>query len=216
LFYNVSDSSGNQADEQTFTVQISAQTAQADTTPPVITLTGGTASMTVGGTYTAPTVFATDNADGDITSQVVITGTVNQNVAGTYTMTYNVTDSSGNKATKTHTVVVNSASTPNTPPTATNATADAVGGETVAYDLASHINDNETPDSGLTIVVVTGPTKGSLTWDTKTKTEFTFTATPGSGVYGTDSFTYRVQDSQGSMSGLATVTLSNISEDGNL
>ena len=79
-----------------------------DTTPPVITVTGGTTSMLVGGVYTQPTVTALDNIDGDITSSIVEAGdTVNPNVAGTYTVTYNVSDESGNAATqKTHTVEV--------------------------------------------------------------------------------------------------------------
>lgn len=129
MTYNVTDSSGNKAETKTFTVKISEQVT-VDTTPPVITLTGGTTSMTVGGTYTPPTVFATDNSDGDITSQVVKTGhMVNVNVAGTYTETYNVSDSSGNPAkTKTHTVVVNpkntTTPTTNTAPTWTQSSYD--------------------------------------------------------------------------------------------
>ncbi|WP_280846805.1 carbohydrate binding domain-containing protein [Mesobacillus selenatarsenatis] len=43
-------------------------------------------------------VKATDNADGDITSSMIVNGTVNTSVAGSYTLTYISTDSSGNTA----------------------------------------------------------------------------------------------------------------------
>ena len=53
----------------------------------------------------------------------------------------------------------------NTAPTAADATADVALGETVTYDLAPDIGDNETVDSLLTITVLTAPTKGSLSWN---------------------------------------------------
>ncbi|HEY9129949.1 MAG TPA: immunoglobulin-like domain-containing protein, partial [Sulfurovum sp.] len=88
-----------------------------DTVKPVITVSGGTSSMTVGGTYTAPTVTAVDNVDGDISAFIIEGGDiVDPDTVGIYTVTYNVTDSSGNAAIqKTHTVVVNSLT--NTAPT---------------------------------------------------------------------------------------------------
>ncbi|MBN2867286.1 MAG: DUF5011 domain-containing protein, partial [Flavobacteriaceae bacterium] len=83
-------------------------TGTPDTTPPVITLTGAsTINLEVGDTYTELGATATDNEDGDITSSIVITGTVNTNAAGTYTRFYNVSDSAGNAATQvTRTVIV--------------------------------------------------------------------------------------------------------------
>lgn len=95
-----------------------------DTVNPVITVIGGTTSMTVGGTYIAPTVTATDNVDGDITSSIVEAGdVVDPDSAGTYVVTYNVSDSSANAAIqKTHTVVVSTVSnTAPTTPTGLNA-----------------------------------------------------------------------------------------------
>nr|WP_306220449.1 NPCBM/NEW2 domain-containing protein [Cohnella sp. WQ 127256] len=52
--------------------------------------------------------FATDIEDGDITSQIVVTGEeqVNFNRAGEYTITYTVADSDGNTVAKTRTVAV--------------------------------------------------------------------------------------------------------------
>lgn len=92
--YNVSDSSGNAAAQVTRTVNV-----QADTTPPVIVLIGSaTINLTVGDIYTEQGATATDNIDGDISSNIVISGTVNTNLAGVYQVAYNVSDAAGNAA----------------------------------------------------------------------------------------------------------------------
>ncbi len=81
--------------------------ANADTEAPVITLIGAaTVSLTVGDAYTDAGATASDNVDGDITSNIVAT-TVDTSVVGDYTITYNVSDAAGNAATQvTRTVVV--------------------------------------------------------------------------------------------------------------
>lgn len=94
--YNVSDSSGNVASQVTRTVVVSA-----DTTPPVITLIGAaTINLNVGDTYNEQGATATDNQDGNLTSSIVIVGSVNTATAGTYNVTYNVSDAAGNAATE--------------------------------------------------------------------------------------------------------------------
>ncbi|KZY62174.1 hypothetical protein A3750_09720, partial [Oleiphilus sp. HI0079] len=92
--YNVQDSSGNAAAPVTRTVTVE------DNTAPVITRTGS-ATVTVerGNSYTDAGATATDNIDGDLTGSVVTTGSVNTLVAGNYTITYNVSDTSGNAGT---------------------------------------------------------------------------------------------------------------------
>jgi len=103
ITYNVNDSAGNNAVEVTRTLNVNP-----DTTVPVITLIGGaTINLNVGDTYNELGATATDNLDGDITGNIVITGSVNTSSAGTSLITYNVNDNAGNSAnTITRTVVV--------------------------------------------------------------------------------------------------------------
>ena len=54
----------------------------------------------------AEDIVATDLVDGDISGNVVITGTVDNSVAGVYPVSYHVTNSSGNDATVTIDIVV--------------------------------------------------------------------------------------------------------------
>ena len=71
-----------------------------DDVKPVITLKG-LASVTheLGTTYTDAGVTASDNVDGDITESVSLSGTVDVNTTGTYTLTYSASDAAGNGAT---------------------------------------------------------------------------------------------------------------------
>lgn len=98
--YKVKDSSGNE------TVVI-RNINYADVIPPEIVLKGETSlTLTAGGTYTEPGYTATDDVDGDITDRVEISGSVDCNRAGTYTITYTVKDSFGNTTSVTRTVKV--------------------------------------------------------------------------------------------------------------
>ena len=78
-----------------------------DTTAPVITLKGKKeVTVNLGEEYKDEGCVAEDNQDGEITNQVVITGKVDTKKEGSYTITYQVEDSSGNKAEKTRKVKV--------------------------------------------------------------------------------------------------------------
>jgi ketopantoate hydroxymethyltransferase len=102
--YNVSDAEGNEATQVTRTVTITA-----DATIPVITLVGSNPqSIELGTAYSELGATATDNIDGDITGDIVIDASdVNVNIAGDYTVTYNVSDAEGNEATQvTRTVTI--------------------------------------------------------------------------------------------------------------
>jgi hypothetical protein len=95
ITYNVTDSSGNTADQKTRTVNV------GDSTAPVITLVGSTpVTVEVGSTYTDSGATATDSFDGNLTSSIVTVSSVDTSTVGTYTVTYNVTDANGNKATE--------------------------------------------------------------------------------------------------------------------
>jgi len=88
----------------------------SDTTPPIITLKGNkNIRITLGSSYTDAGATATDNIDGDLTSKIVTVNNVNTSVPGTYTVTYNVSDSAGNKAagvSRTVTVINDSSTDP--------------------------------------------------------------------------------------------------------
>ncbi|WP_046745733.1 S8 family serine peptidase [Kordia zhangzhouensis] len=94
-----------------YTVNITA--GVVDTVAPVITLNGAaTINLTVGDSFTDPGATATDNIDGDLTSNIVVTGSVNTSVEGTYTLNYNVSDAAGNAATQvSRTVIVTAPAT---------------------------------------------------------------------------------------------------------
>ncbi|MEJ6664208.1 MAG: M4 family metallopeptidase [Flavobacteriaceae bacterium] len=89
-----------------------------DTTAPVITLLGDNpVSVFVGQSYTDAGATASDNIDGDITSEIQVTNNVNTANEGSYSVLYNVADAAGNQAeTLTRTVnVVPDISAPSIP-----------------------------------------------------------------------------------------------------
>lgn len=89
--YTVSDSSGNET-------SVNRTIIYKDVIAPTITLTGGEEyQFTIGKDFTDPGFQAADDVDGDLTEKVTVTGTVDGRKAGTYTLTYAVSDSSENK-----------------------------------------------------------------------------------------------------------------------
>jgi hypothetical protein len=75
--------------------------------PPVVTLNGDAAlQITVGDTFTDPGATAIDSVDGDLTSKIVETGSVDTSTAGLYTLTYTATDAAGNSANVSRVVTV--------------------------------------------------------------------------------------------------------------
>jgi proteasome assembly chaperone (PAC2) family protein len=127
ITYNVSDSAGNAATEVIRTVNVNA-----DATVPIITLIGASSiDLNVGDTYNEQGATATDNIDGDITANIVISGVVNTNSAGTYFVNYNVSDAAGNVANQvTRTVNVIADTTPPVIVLVGNATINLIVGDT--------------------------------------------------------------------------------------
>jgi hypothetical protein len=96
VHYTVSDNAGNTDHE----IRIVLVGVNLDTIPPVITLLGDNPmTIEINDPYNEPGATAIDNEDGNISSKIEITGTVDNTKIGTYTRTYNVSDNSGNKAT---------------------------------------------------------------------------------------------------------------------
>ena len=90
------------------TGQVTRTVKVVDTKKPVLALKGEEKiSITRGKDFTDPGFTATDNYDGDLTGKVTVSGEVDTAKAGTYPLTYEVLDSSGNAAEKvTRTVTV--------------------------------------------------------------------------------------------------------------
>ncbi len=98
--YNVTDSAGNMANETRIVIV-------SDTTAPIITVLGNNPeTVQLGAAYTDAGATATDSLDGDLTSSISTSGTVDTAILGTYTITYTISDSSGNSDVETRTVNV--------------------------------------------------------------------------------------------------------------
>ena len=100
VIYKVADSSGNET-------VVERTIIYKDLIAPVLSLKGSqNISLYVGGGYGEAGYTATDECDGDITGNVVVEGSVNTQLPGTYTITYKVSDSSGNETVAHRTVTV--------------------------------------------------------------------------------------------------------------
>ncbi|KZN35779.1 BspA family leucine-rich repeat surface protein [Pseudoalteromonas luteoviolacea] len=74
---------------------VTSPQSNVDTTAPVITINGSkSVTLMLGESYTELGAYATDNKDGEVS--VGVSGTLNLNQVGTYTLTYSATDSAGN------------------------------------------------------------------------------------------------------------------------
>ena len=91
--YNVSDAAGNVASEVVRTVIVEdGHEPEPDTTAPVITLLGpASLKIQIGEEYIDAGATASDDTDGDVTDKISVTGDdFDSNIAGTYTVKYNV------------------------------------------------------------------------------------------------------------------------------
>ena len=178
--YTVSDSSGNAATPVSRTVQV------VDSTEPSISLVGD-ASMTISyqSSFVDPGATATDNYDNNITSSIQVTGSVNENILATYTLSYNVSDSSGNDAT-TVTRQVTVADT--TPPLIT-----ILGDETIYLAIGDSYSD-----AGATALD---------NYDLDISSAITQSGSVDTAVVGTYYIVYNVSDSNGNSALRATRTV---------
>ena len=178
LTYTYTDAQGNAATPVTRTVNV------VDTTAPVITVAQATYTVEVGSTFTLPTATASDNLDADAT--VTATGTVDASTVGSYTLTYNFTDSEGNAALAvTVTVVVEDTTAPVV--TLTGDAAVTLEAGATFTDAGATASDNYDATS---TVVVSG-TVNNAALGTYT---LTYTSTDASGNVGTATRTITVVD----------------------
>ena len=130
----VTDNEGASA-ESTTTV-----TVKYDATEPTMYPYGpNPTEVIIGDAYTDAGAYAWDNIDGELTPSV--SGTVDTNVLGDYTLTYTATDAAGNTATTTRTVKV--INTPNIEPVATIGASQRVDGETTVTLDGSGSTDSD-------------------------------------------------------------------------
>jgi len=102
IYYKISDSSGN-VGVSTRTVLVSKK----NTGLPTISLVGDeVVTIKEGDSYTESGAIANDSEDGSLTDKIVVIGSVNTKVAGTYVIKYLVEDRDSNIASITRTVIV--------------------------------------------------------------------------------------------------------------
>ena len=143
-------------------------------------------------------IFGTALANTDGT----VTYTPNPNVTGNDSFTYQVDDNLG--ATSNVAQVDVSIDPVNDPPVANDDAASTP--EDVSVDIDVIFNDTDIEDGTVdptTVNIVGSPTNGTAT----DNNDGTITYTPDAAFSGSDSFTYRVRDSQGALSNTATVTV---------
>jgi parallel beta-helix repeat protein len=183
VIYNVSDAAGNAAATITRTVKV------VDSTKPVITLTGSASvTITAGSTYTDAGATAADNYDGNITSSIVKSGTVTTSTAGSYIITYNVKDSSGNAAAPVTRTVTVKAATDSVKPVIT-----LIGSSTLKWKFAkTYVDPGATATDNVDGVITSKITKTSTV-----------------NVYrlGTFYVNYNVKDSAGNVAATVTRTV---------
>ncbi|MCK5862054.1 MAG: DUF5011 domain-containing protein [Candidatus Hydrogenedentes bacterium] len=93
IVYTVSDAAANPVVEATRTVNV------VDTTPPMLTRVGADpVTVECGDTYNEAGVIAADACDGDLSSSIITANPTNTGTPGSYTITYNISDSAANAA----------------------------------------------------------------------------------------------------------------------
>ncbi|MBK1965497.1 immunoglobulin-like domain-containing protein [Listeria ivanovii] len=161
-------------DEESYTAEATDASVEI-TSNEIPVITGDTSTTLQPGDTFDPmnTITATDKEDGDLTSEVRVTSNpVDTSVPGTYEVTYEVTDSDGNTATFTQTVIVTSAP--------------IITGENKTY-----LNPGDTFDP-MSTIAATDKEDGNLTNEVEVTNNPVDTNVPG-----TYEMTYEVTDSDG-------------------
>ncbi|MGL4662782.1 MAG: immunoglobulin-like domain-containing protein, partial [Culicoidibacterales bacterium] len=178
LTYTVTDKAGNST-TTTQTVTVKAK-VNPDTEKPVLSGIAPTIELVEGDTFDPKAgISATDNIDGDVTSKIVVSGTVDTTKAGTYTLTYTVTDKAGNSTTTTQTVTVKAKVNPDTEKPVLSGiapTVELIEGDT--FDPTAGISATDNIDGDVTSKIVVSGTVDTTKVGTYT---LTYTVTDKAG-----------------------------------
>jgi len=110
ILFTVSD--GKTTDSEQIRITVNDVTT-SDTTAPTITLNGNSPiTLELGEEYTELGATATDDRDGNLTSEIIISSDVNTSVLGTYQVNYTVSDSAGNSVNATRTIIIEDTTAP--------------------------------------------------------------------------------------------------------
>ena len=175
----------------------------ADATAPVITLSGPSSlNVEQATSFTDPGASAQDAVDGAV--QVTVSGSVDVNTAGVYTVTYTATDSAGNTASLDRTITV----ADTTAPVVTLIGSGSITLDAEATYAESGANATDTVD-GVLAVTITGSV-GSAAGEYR----LTYSATDGAGNTGSVQRIVTVQDADASTGDGAQPVLSQGAVDG--
>lgn len=165
-------------------------------TPPTITLIGANPlNITVGTQFVDPGATATDTEDGNLTSVIVRTGSVNASTTGTYTLTYVVKDSGNLYATTTRVVNVN--------PVVCTSNCGGGGSNTPTVTLNSNPGTIDKGASSTLTWVSTNTTSCSAVWTSATSTSGSASVAPTA----TTEYAIACTGSNGSVSATTTVNV---------
>ena len=188
ITYTATDASGNVG------TAIRTVTVNPDTTAPVITVISGTDTVEQGSTWTDA------GATADTGETVTVSGSVDENTAGTYTITYTATDASGNVGTATRAVTV-------VDTTAPVITSGFIGTNLVENSGANQTIYTITDTEGVTSYSIAGVDAVLLSVNSSNG-NVTLTANPDYETKNSYSFTATATDASGNVSAATTVTFS--------
>src|SRR5439155_14532934 len=180
VYWTYTDGHGNSV-TQTQNVKVH------DTMKPVITLVGDSSvNVECHGGYTDAGATASDNCDGDVTSRISVINPVDANTPGTYTVTYNVSDTVGNAAVEvSRTVTVSDSIAP---------VVTLVGAASMTNECHAAFTDPGATASDNCAASVAVVTSGTVNPNAVGSYTLTYTATDPSGNVGTASRTVYVED----------------------
>ena len=194
--YYVMDASGNEALPVNRVVYV-----VSDQTPPVITVTGAAdTTIEVGTAWVDLPAVAIDNKEGNISDAIVVSGEVDVNTLGDYTITYSIEDNQGN-ASSTERIVrvvdtqVPVIDNPNADKSAACWTVN-VQLQNIFADVTSAADNYNSIGDGLVFTANPAASNGGASVDTRFQgtTSVTYTATDESGNVTTQCIDYVVRD----------------------